>query len=137
MNTEVFVIGVGMHPFGRTPGLSGVEQGAIAAQRAIADAGIKWKDVNVAYGGSYSSGLADSLCGPLGLTGIPFVNVFNGCATGATCLMSAMSAIRSGMADIALAVGFDKHAPGAFTAQPENYGLPAWYGEAGFMLTPQ
>ena len=34
-------------------------------------------------------------------------------------------------------VGFDKHPPGAFNPLPEDWGLGAWYGETGLMLTTQ
>ena len=101
------------------------------------DAGLAWPDVQVAFGGSDGSGLADTLVGDLGLTGIPFTNVKNGCATGGSALVSAVNAIRSGAAEIALAVGFDKHPRGAFDPRPEEWGLPAGYGEAGLMVTTQ
>jgi acetyl-CoA acetyltransferase len=108
-----------------------------AIRSALGDAGLVWSDVQIAYGGSDGSGLADTLVSDLGLTGIPFTNVKNGCATGGTALASAVQAIRSGAADIALAVGFDKHPRGAFDPRPEEWGLPAGYGEAGLMVTTQ
>ena len=86
--TEVAIIGVGLHPFGRPPARSGLQQGAYAARQALADAGIKWSDIQFAYGGSASSGSADALVNELGLTGVPFTNVANGCATGGSSLMS-------------------------------------------------
>ena len=73
----------------------------------------------------------------LGLTALPFVNVANGCATGGSAIASAQQAVASGMYDLALAVGFDKHPRGAFNAKPAEYGLPEWYGETGMMLTTQ
>ena len=42
-----------------------------------------------------------------------------------------------GAADIAVAVGFDKHPRGAFDPRPEEWGLPTGYGEAGLMVTTQ
>ena len=48
-----------------------------------------------------------------------------------------VNAIRSGTAEIALVVGFDKHPRGAFDPRPEDWGLPAGYGEAGLMVTTQ
>ena len=96
-----------------------------------------WPDVEIAFGGSDGSGLADTLVAELGLTGIPFTNVKNGCATGGSALLSAVNAIRSGAAEIALAVGFDKHPRGAFDPRPEDWGLPDGYGEAGLMVTTQ
>ncbi|GFJ86485.1 acetyl-CoA acetyltransferase [Phytohabitans rumicis] len=73
----------------------------------------------------------------LGLTGVPFVNVKNGCATGGSALVSAVNAIRAGMADIALAVGFDKHPRGAFDPLPADWGLDEAYGRDGLMVTTQ
>jgi acetyl-CoA C-acetyltransferase len=131
------IVGIGIHPFGRTPGVSGLQQGAVAARRALTDAGVRWQDMQFAYGGSYSAGNADALGNELGLTGIPFINVLNGCATGGSSLVAACQAIASGAADVGLVVGFDKHDRGAFNANPAEYGLGDWYGEAGFMVTTQ
>ena len=134
---DVAIVGIGMHPFGRHPGISGLEQGAFAVREALADAGIGWTDVQCAFGGSASSGNADSLVSNLGLTGVPFVNVYNGCATGGSALAMADRAIRSGDYDVTLALGFDKHSRGAFNANPESAGIGRWYGETGMMLTTQ
>jgi acetyl-CoA C-acetyltransferase len=134
---DVAIVGIGIHPFGRTPERSGLQQGAFAARAALADAGVEWKDMQFAYGGSASSGSADALVNELGLTGVPFTNVANGCATGGSSLMSAHNAIKSGMADVGLVVGFDKHERGAFNADPRSMGIGGWYGEAGLMLTTQ
>lgn len=134
---RVAIIGIGIHPFGRTPGMSGLQQGAVAARRALADAGVRWQDIQFAYGGSYSAGNADALGNELGLTGIPFINVLNGCATGGSSLIAACHHIVSGAAELGLIVGFDKHDRGAFNAQPSEYGLGDWYGQAGMMVTTQ
>jgi acetyl-CoA acetyltransferase len=134
---DVAIVGIGIHPFGRTPGLSGLQQGAVAARAAIADAGCAWQDMQFAFGGSFSAGSADALVNELGLTGLPFTNVANGCATGGSSLMAARAAILSGEFDLGLVVGFDKHDRGAFNADPESLGIGAWYGEAGLMVTTQ
>lgn len=131
------VLGVGLSAFGRQPGVTGRQMAVQAVHRALDDAGLGWPDVQVAFGGSDGAGLADTLVSDLGLTGIPFTNVKNGCATGGSALASAVNAIRSGAADVALAVGFDKHPRGAFDPRPEDWGLPAGYGEAGLMVTTQ
>ena len=137
MSNEVYIIGAGIHPFGRTESRSGREQGVFAVRAALADAGIAWNDVGYAYGGSAAAGNADIMVNELGLTGVPFVNVANGCATGGSSLAAARNAVAADQCDIALAVGFDKHPRGAFNAKPEEYGLPDWYGETGLMLTTQ
>jgi len=134
---SVYIVGIGMHPFGRNEGVSGRQQGAVAARAALADAGVEWRDVQFAFGGSMAAGFADALVDNLGLTGVPFINVVNGCATGGSALIGAYQAIKSGEADLCMAVGFDKHPRGAFNADPEEYGRGRWYGETGLMLTTQ
>ena len=134
---DVAIVGIGIHPFGRTPARSGLQQGAFAARLALQDAGIEWRDVQFAFGGSASAGSADALVNELGLTGIPFINVANGCATGGSSLISAYNAIKSGEYDIGMVSGFDKHARGAFNADPKELGIGEWYGEVGMMMTTQ
>lgn len=135
--SDVCIIGIGIHPFGRTEGRSGRDQGVFAVRQALADAGLEWSDIEIAYGGSSASGAADVMVNELGLTGVPIINVSNGCATGGSSLASVHGAIASGEYEIGMALGFDKHDRGAFNAKPADYGLPDWYGEAGLMLTTQ
>ena len=137
MSQDVYIVGAGIHPFGRTEGRSGREQGVYAVRQALADAGLEWPDIGCAYGGSAAAGSADIMVNELGLTTLPFTNVANGCATGGSSLAAAQQAIASGTYDLALAVGFDKHPRGAFNAKPADYGLPEWYGQTGMMLTTQ
>ncbi|MFM2072965.1 MAG: hypothetical protein RLZZ623_3229 [Actinomycetota bacterium] len=134
--TDVAIVGIGIHPFGRHE-LSGMEQGVVAARSAMADAGIEWSDVQYAFGGSHAAGNADTMVSRLGLTGVPFINVSNGCATGGSALISAYNAIKAGAADVVMAIGFDKHPRGAFDPSPAEYGLDDWYGDSGLMLTTQ
>jgi acetyl-CoA acyltransferase len=134
---NVSIIGAGLSKFGRQPGVSGRQMAVTAIGNALRDADLAWPDVQVAFGGSDGSGLADTLVAELGFTGIPFTNVKNGCATGGSALFSAVNAVRSGSADVALAVGFDKHPRGAFDPRPAEWGLPDGYGEAGLMVTTQ
>jgi acetyl-CoA acetyltransferase len=135
-DTDVAIVGLGMHPFGRHAA-SGLEQGAFAARAAMADAGIDWSDVQFAFGGSVAAGGADTMVSQLGLTGLPFVNVSNGCATGGSALISAYNTIRAGAADVVMVIGFDKHPRGAFDPDPAEYGIGQWYGDTGLMLTTQ
>ncbi|MBI1181572.1 MAG: thiolase family protein [Alphaproteobacteria bacterium] len=135
--SDVCIIGIGIHKFGRTDGVSGRQQGAYAVRQALKDCSLEWEDMQFAFGGSAAAGNADSLVNELGLTGIQFVNVSNGCATGGSALLSAYTAIKSGQYDVGVAVGFDKHPRGAFNADPKASGLETWYGETGLMLTTQ
>ncbi|MFJ5731626.1 thiolase family protein [Streptomyces paradoxus] len=134
---DVYVVGCGMHPFGRDGSVTGMDMAERAVRGALADAGVAWEDVGYASGGSDVSGKPDTLVGRLGLTGVPFVNVQNGCATGASTVLTVANALRAGEASIGLAVGFDKHERGAFHVSAARYGLGDWYAETGMMLTTQ
>ena len=133
----VAIVGIGISPFGRHEGVSGLAQGAAAVRRALEDAGLSWGDVQFATGGSQDAGNADTMVNQLGLTGLPFFNVENACATGGSSLSVACSLIASGAHDVGVVVGFDKHERGAFDPDPADWGLGAWYGETGLMLTTQ
>jgi acetyl-CoA acetyltransferase len=134
---EVAIVGIGIHPFGRHDGLSARAMGVHAVRAALADAGVAWADLDFAFGGSRDGGNADAMVADLGLTGVQFINVRNGCATGGSALVSAFNAIRAGAGRLGVVVGFDKHQPGAFGSDPAAYGLGPWYGETGLMVTTQ
>src|SRR3989440_7214703 len=132
---DVAIVGVGLHPFGRFAGASGIEMGAVAARRALADASVEWRDIQFAFAGSYEVDNPDAVVALLGLTGIPFTDVYNGCATAASALTLAANTIRLGDHELGIAVGMDKHLPGAFSADPRDYACPSWYGELGHFVT--
>ena len=133
--SEVVIVGIGMHEFGRHEGVSGMEQGVVAVRRALADSGLAWQDMQFAFGGSKSAGAADLMVSKLGLTGLQFINVMNGCATGGSALFSAWNSVKSGMFDLGIAIGFDKHERGAF--RPSTSEIGEWYGRSGLALTTQ
>ena len=135
--TDVHIIGAGIHPFGRHDDKTGLDQGVLAVREALADAGLDWTDMQFGFGGSEAAGNADAVMPRMGLTGMQFINVKNGCAAGGSALLSGYWAIKSGEFDVGVVVGFDKHPRGAFNAKPIDYGLPDWYGEIGLMLTTQ
>lgn len=133
--SDVAIVGVGLHPFGRFGTKSAIDMGADAIRTALGDAGVQWSDVEFAFGGSFEVDNPDAVTSRLGLTGIPFMDVYNGCATAATALHLTAEGIRSGQYEIGVAVGMDKHQPGAFTSDPVDYAAPPWYGEIGHFLT--
>ena len=135
--TDVHIVGAGIHPFGRHDDMTGLDQGVFAVREALADAGIAWEDMQFAFGGSSAAGNADAALPRLGLTGVQFINVSNGCATGGSALLAGYWSVKSGEFDLGLVMGFDKHPRGAFNAKPADYGLPDWYGETGMMITTQ
>ncbi len=116
MSQRVWVAGVGMIPFTKPgAGDSYDVMGSQATRQALADAGVGYEAVEQAYVG-YVYG--DSTSGqkalyPVGMSGIPIVNVNNNCSTGSTALFLARQAIASGAADCVLALGFEQMKPGA------------------------
>jgi len=137
MNTQdVYVVGAGIHPFGRHEDVTGADLAVAATRAALADAGLGWDKVEIAVGGS-NTGKPDALVARLGLTGVAFTGVRNGCATGGVALSTAANALRAGQGEVAAVVGFDKHERGAFAADPAAYGLGEWYGTTGLMVTTQ
>jgi acetyl-CoA C-acetyltransferase len=132
---DVAIIGVGLHPFGRFEGKSAMEMGADAIQAALADASIDWRDIQFGVGGSHEVSNPDAVTRLVGLTGIPFTDVFNACATAASATALCADTIRLGKYDIGIAIGMDKHPRGAFTDDPAKLALPAWYAENGQFVT--
>ena len=43
--TDVAIVGIGIHPFGRTDGVSGLPQVVHESKEALSDAEIQWKDI--------------------------------------------------------------------------------------------
>jgi len=114
---KTYVIGVGMTKFDKP----GTKEGDYpdwakeAGEMALGDAGIPYEDVEQAFAG-YCYG--DSTYGQravyqLGLTGIPVVNVNNNCSTGSSALYLARQAIKGGLAECAMAIGFEKMEKGS------------------------
>ncbi len=123
MSEKVNVVGVGMVEFAK-PGRS--EPYNVMASRAgraaLDDAGIDYGAVQQAYAG-YVFG--DSTCGQraiyeLGLTGIPVFNVNNNCSTGSSALMLASQAIKGGVVDCVLVIGFEQMERGALGSKYDD-----------------
>ena len=119
-SNKVHVIGVGMVKFAK-PGASDDYHvmAANAARTALKDAGVEYGDIDQVFAG-YVYG--DSTCGqravsPLGLTGIPVVNVNNNCSTGSTALFAGRQAVLSGEAECVLVVGFEQMEKGALASK--------------------
>jgi acetyl-CoA acyltransferase len=119
MSNRVFVIGVGMTKFEK-PGRREWDYPDMAREsgtNALEDAGIPYEAVEQAFVG-YVYG--DSTAGQraiyeLGLSGLPVVNVNNNCSTGSSALYLARQAVRHGVADCVMALGFEQMERGSLT----------------------
>ncbi|MGD9959357.1 thiolase family protein [Nocardioides sp.] len=110
----VYVVGIGLHRYQRPTETSFVDLGLTAIRAALDDGGIPWSSVETAYTGSTRLGMAVSrpLLRHLGVTGIAMTQVENASASGSSAFRLAVRDIAAGFADVAIAIGVDKAAPG-------------------------
>ncbi|MEY2403363.1 MAG: hypothetical protein QOD38_914 [Acidimicrobiaceae bacterium] len=116
---DIAILGAGMHPWGKW-GRNFVEYGIDAAQTALADAGLEWRDIQFVAGADtmrqgypgYVS--AATFSQALGWSGAQVASCYAACASGATALATARAQILAGFCDVALVVGADTSPKGFF-----------------------
>jgi acetyl-CoA acetyltransferase len=119
MSSDVAILGVGMHPWGKW-GRSFVEYGVAAARVALRDAGLAWSDVDfVAGADTIRNGYPGFVAGAtfaqaLGFSGSPVASSYGACASGAQAIDVARARILAGLCDVALVVGADAAPKGFF-----------------------
>ena len=114
--TAVYVIGVGMTPFGRHPEQTLKQLAGAAATKALQDAGVERSAIEEIHFANCVQGYMDgqhmirghSLFLEQGFQGIPVFNLESGCASGSMAFHQAVRAILSQQADIVMAVGAEK-----------------------------
>lgn len=126
---KTVIAGVGMSRFRRPSELVQYDELASdAVAKALADAGLGLGDIEQIYAGW---AFGDTTSGQraihsLGLTGVPFFNVNNACASGSSAAYLARQAILSGAADCVLAFGFEQMPSGPiavhFNDRPDVWG---------------
>ena len=113
---DIFVVGVGMTPFGRMPDTSIKAMSAEAVSAALTDAGLEASALEAVYFSNATQGYmqgqhmirGEIVMRSMGVGGIPVVNVENACASGSTALNLAMNHLRAGEGDVAMALGAEK-----------------------------
>ncbi len=108
LGRDVYVIGVGMHPFtNRPPAVS--DMAYVAGIAALEDAGIDFPEVGALYNGYIGGGITTGVhvAKELGLTGLPVTHVENASATGSCAFGEAVHAVAGGRTEVAMALGFD------------------------------
>lgn len=132
--TDVVILGIGIHPFGRFE-KSYQELGAHAALAALADAGLEWKQMQFAYlSKMYLPATSGArILKTLGCTGVPIVDVEAACASGGAAMRQAILAVQSGQSDLGLVLGVEKMPRGFM--DPSMIYSP-WQIELGLSLNP-
>jgi len=134
MARDVYIIGAGMHPFGRFD--KSYEQiGAEAAELALRDAGVQWRDIQSAF---MARMYLPATSGPrilrkLGSTDISIIDVEAACASGGAALRQAVLAVKSGDVDLAVVCGTEKM-PRGFMDPSMIYST--WQVELGISQNP-
>jgi acetyl-CoA acetyltransferase len=113
---DIYVVGVGMTPFGRLLERSVYDMVDEAVGLALKDAGATTADVGSVYYSTMTNGMLQGqtgIPGPIamrriGIEGVPVFSVENACASGSSAFNLATLALRAGQCDIALAVGAEK-----------------------------
>jgi acetyl-CoA acetyltransferase len=132
VSTDVAVLGVGMHPWGKW-GRPFTEYGVVAARAALNDAGIDWGQVDLVVGGeTVRNGYAGYVAGAtfaqaLGWNGARVATSYAACATGAQALDTARARILAGLSEVALVVGADTTPKGFLAPNAgERWDDPDW-----------
>ena len=116
---DLVVMGVGMHPWGKW-GNDFTEYGMVAARAALADAGLRWKDIQyVAGADTIRNGYPGFIAGStfaqkMGWTGVRVSSSYAACASGAQALQTARASILAGFCDVAMVIGADTTPKGFF-----------------------
>lgn len=113
---NIYIVGVGMTPFGRHLDKSVKQLTAWAVEDALKDSGCDRSWVEAAYFGNTTQGHMQGqhmIRGqvaliPLGFGGIPIHNIESACASASSAFHLAVTQLRAGMADVVLAVGAEK-----------------------------
>ena len=117
-------------------GVTGIEMGAIAIRHALADAGVEWRDIQFAFGGQLRGRQPRRGRRAARPHRHPVHRRLQRLRDrGERARRSPPTRSASATHDLGIAVGMDKHLPGAFSADPRLYACPSWYGEVGQFLT--
>ncbi|MBB6627040.1 lipid-transfer protein [Nocardioides sp. KIGAM211] len=132
MSTDVAVLGVGMHPWGKW-GRPFTTYGVHAARAALADADVAWTDVDLVVGGeTVRNGYGGYVAGAtfaqaLGWNGARVATSYAACATGAQAIDTARARILAGLCEVALVVGADTTPKGFLAPNAgERWDDPDW-----------
>lgn len=118
----VHVVGIGLHPYQFPSETPYTHLGLTAVRAALADAGLDWKQVQSAYVGTTSIGMATGrvMFRHLGSTGLSVTQVENASASGSFAFRQACMEVAHGISDVVLAMGVDKHGDGRRAANKDG-----------------
>ncbi len=134
---EVAILGVAVTKFGRQTGRANTKMGLEAGRKALKDAGIDYRDIQIGFAAHchQALGTGADVFGQLGMTGIPITNVEVACASQSRGVLLAAQLIAAGVYDTAMVIGLEKMPRGLVPAggDPSDFG---YEGLMGLFITP-
>ena len=114
--TNIYVVGVGMTPFGKFRDKTVKEMTSESVNAALKDAGLTAEAIEGAFFSNATQGHMEGqhmirgeiALREMGIQGIPVVNVENACASASTGFKLAVDFLKAGNGDVCLAVGSEK-----------------------------
>ena len=113
---DIYIVGVGMTPFGKQPQQTIKDLTKTAVTAALADAYLELSNLGAVYFANTGQGLLEGqqlirgqiALRAMGLEHIAVINVENACASGSSALQLACQSVAAGQTPIALAIGAEK-----------------------------
>jgi len=132
---ETVIAGIGITKWGIYPDQEWYDFGSESVLMALKDAGMEYKDIQIAFCGSCYQGVSSGhkVLAEIGKTGIPIVNVENACSSSSSALRLAYQMVSTGLYDVALAVGFEKQRQKGFIP---SMAYRPWERSLGFNVQP-
>jgi acetyl-CoA acetyltransferase len=114
--SDVYIVGVGMTRFSKYPEKSIKQLTAEAMEAVLKDVKIRKDQIEAAWFSNSGWGMSQGQHSirsqvalmPVGIQGIPMINVENACAGGSSAIHGAWMSIKAGLYDVVLAVGAEK-----------------------------
>ncbi len=136
---KVSIIGMGCSKFGERFDASREDLVLEAVMEALEDSGLKMKDIEAFWFGSFYEQHGTSLSSILKPDFKPVTRVENNCCSGADALRNAAFGIASGEYDVVMAIGLDKLKDNGFSGNPlfnlyRDNTEPSFGGPASFSL---
>ena len=140
MSNDIYIIGVGMIRFAKLPGRTMKSMTGESVENALKDCGLSKGDLDAAWFSNSGWGQSEyqhCIRGQValsthGIDKIPITNVENACAGGSSAFHNAWMSVKSGVYDVALAVGTEKM---YFDKPPvvRSGGIPGMGAMSGFI----
>lgn len=124
---DVYVLGVGAHPWGKFPGKPLTQMAIEAASKALEDAGLEWRNIGalVSCSSHFCGGMGwgnhgNELIQEVNANGLPVYNITDACAVGGVAVNTGYLMVASGQYDAVMVVAAEKPPEGMLPLTPAS-----------------